>query len=310
MDLVVFPKEEMVIALRALRAVASANGAFTQAEADLVEGLARLHGENIDAGTLAPITPSEVAQVIRDPHRRKRVVQLAIVTSLIEGPPGVETDRAVAELACALEVPDGGVRVIHDVVGGHAMLVRFDIARRMYRFVTRDEGFPAWIDLAKPALGLGEDEAVAARYRALGDCAPGTLGRALHAHYVDHGFRLPGESSGIPERMIFHDVGHVLSGYGVDPQGEIQQAAFQAGFVRHDGFLFLLFGILQFHIGIRLTPIAASERGFFDVQRVLQAVARGAKCKIDLSDGFDLFAHAHEPLAVLRERWGIPPLAG
>jgi hypothetical protein len=38
------------------------------------------------------------------------------------------------------------------------------------------------------------------------------------------------------ERGIFHDVGHVLAGHPTDARGEIQQAAFQAGFTRKDGF--------------------------------------------------------------------------
>ena len=55
-----------------------------------------------------------------------------------------------------------------------------------------------------------------------------------------------------------------------------------------------------------MTPIAKSERGLFDVRRVLRALARGAACRVDFSDHFDLFAYAAEPLAELRVRWGVP----
>jgi ubiquinone biosynthesis protein Coq4 len=108
--------------------------------------------------------------------------------------------------------------------------------------------------------------------------------------------------------MVFHDLGHVLSGYGTDPQSEIQQAAFQAGFVRRDGFTFLLFGILQFHIGMRITPVAKGYQGLFDVSRVLTALRRGAACKADLSHGYDLFADKNRPLDEVRRELGIPPL--
>lgn len=114
-----------------------------------------------------------------------------------------------------------------------------------------------------------------------------------------------GEKGGIPERMMFHDVGHVISGYGVDPRGEIRQAAFQAGYARSDGFVFLLFGIVQFHIGLRVTPVAQGERGYFDVLDVLRALARGAACRVDFSDHFDLFQHAHEQVGALRSRWAV-----
>jgi hypothetical protein len=108
--------------------------------------------------------------------------------------------------------------------------------------------------------------------------------------------------------MVFHDLGHVLAGYGTDPQSEIQQAAFQAGFARRDGFSFLLFGILQFHMGMRVTPVAKGHRGLFDVPLVLTALQRGASCNIDLSDGYDVFASKDRPLEELRAELGISPL--
>ena len=108
--------------------------------------------------------------------------------------------------------------------------------------------------------------------------------------------------------MVFHDIGHVLAGYDTDPQGEIQQAAFQAGFARRDGFSFLLFGILQFHLGMRITPVAKGYHGLFDVNRVLTALYRGASCKVDISEGFDVFAYKDRPLDEVRAELGIPPL--
>lgn len=92
----------------------------------------------------------------------------------------------------------------------------------------------------------------------------------------------------------------------MDPQGEIQQASFQAGFARTDGFVFLLFGILQFHLGLRVTPIAKGQHGLFDVPKVLNRLQRGASCKMDLSDHFDFFRYAPERLDVLRARWEVP----
>ncbi|HKU38420.1 MAG TPA: hypothetical protein VJR89_09745, partial [Polyangiales bacterium] len=99
------------------------------------------------------------------------------------------------------------------------------------------------------------------------------------------------------------------SGYDTDPAGEMRQAAFQAGFVRNDGFAFLFFGVIQFHLGIRITPVAEPERGLFDVEGVLTALARGAACRADLSDHWDFWGSATRPLSVLRDSLGIPPLA-
>jgi hypothetical protein len=308
MDLKVFEPHELPLVLRALRDIALANDEFTEAEADFIEGVAKLHELQVVARELLPLDLTELARVLVDPQRRKRAVQLAMIVSLVEGEADPRGSRAVRRLAAALEVPESGLAVLHQLTHGRAMFARFDFLRRMRHFVARSTG-RGMLSLAVPALlGLQEDPQVAARYWQLGKLPPGTLGRELYDHYREHGFAFPGEKHGIPEEMLFHDVGHVFSGYDVDPQGEIQQAAFQAGFVRNDGFLFLLFGVLQFHLGLRLTPIAKAEHGYFDVSKVLRAVERGAACKVDFSDHFDFFAYAAQPLARLRTEFGIPPL--
>ncbi len=182
------------------------------------------------------------------------------------------------------------------------------MARRMRRFTQRLHGFPGFGKLMLSLIGIGgEDPALAASYQALEACAPATFGRAIFDHFRKHGFAFPGEKHGIGA-MVFHDIGHVLSGYGAEPEEEIQQAAFQAGFTRNDGFLFLFFGILQFHLGMRLTPVAKGWRGLFDVKAVLRAAERGAACRVDLGAGFDHFAYIHMPLDDLRRELGVPPV--
>jgi len=309
MDVAVFEPHELPLVLGALRDVALANDVFSDAETQLVEGLARLHGHPLRAADLPRVSLEALAKALTDPHRRKRAVQLAIIMSLVEGQPIEAGSRAVSKLASALEVSEQGLRVLDRVTHDRAMLARFDMVRRVQRFVGHNGG-PSFLRVAVPTLlGLGRDERLASRYRALAELPSGTLGRGLYDHYRRNDFALPGERGGMPELMLFHDVGHVVSGYGVDPRGEIQQAAFQAGFARNDGFVFLLFGILQFHLGLRVTPVARGEQGYFDVSRVLRALARGAACKIDFSDHFDFFRYAAEPLSSLRATWGVPEAA-
>jgi hypothetical protein len=308
MELKVFAPQELDAVLRALRNVALANDRFTDAERALVEGVAHVHEVEIDADELEPISFDEVARVVVDPHRRKRAVQLAIVTALVEGTPSDATEKAVREFASALGLDEEGLDVLYEVTHGRALLARIDMFRRFTRFLRNAKGFPGILKFALPLFGFGAgDERLAARYRALGDCARGTMGRALYDHFVENEFEFPGEPGGIP--LVFHDVGHILSGYGTDPQGEIQQAAFQAGFARRDGFTFLLFGILQFHVGMRITPVAKGYYGLFDVPLVLTALHRGASCKVDLSEDYDIFADKDRPLDEVRRELGILPLS-
>ncbi|MDF3067877.1 MAG: hypothetical protein K0R38_3478 [Polyangiaceae bacterium] len=306
MDIRIFDSRELPLVLGALRGVALANDRLTDTEAQLLDGLAALHGSSLREGDVPNTSAAELSRAVSDPHKRKRIVQLAIVTSLVEGRPGEASVEAVRELSQALEVPEEGLRVLDRVAHERAMLARLDMVRRVQRFATHNDG-PSFLRVAIPTLlGLGQNPKLAARYQALADLPVGTLGRGLYDHYRSHDFALPGEKGGLPELMLFHDVGHVVSGYGVKPQDEIQQAAFQAGFARTDGFVFLLFGILQFHLGLRITPVAKGEQGLFDVPKVMAALARGAACRMDFSDRFDFFAHAPESLEVLRKRWEIP----
>jgi hypothetical protein len=306
MDLKIFAPSELDAVLRALRHVATVNDCFTDAERALIDGVARIHDVAIDVDALEPIPFEELACIVVDPHHRKRAVQLAMVMALVEGAPSRATERTVRRLALALEIDEEGLSVLYEMTHGRALMARFDMFRRVSRFLRNAHGFPGFLGMALPLFGLSGDESVAARYRALGSCAPGSFGRALYDHFVDNDFKFPGEPGGIP--MVFHDVGHVLSGYSTDPQSEIQQAAFQAGFARRDGFSFLLFGILQFHTGMRITPVAKGYYDLFDVRRVLRALERGAACKVDISEGWDVFAHKDRSLEELRAALGIPPL--
>jgi hypothetical protein len=306
MDLKIFAPRELDAVLRTLRHVAVMNDRFTDAERALVEGVARIHGVELDADLLAPIAFDEVARVVSDPHCRKRAVQLAMVTALVEGTPSQETFAAVRELAAALEIDEAGIEVLYEVTYGQAFFARVDMFRRVSRFIRNADDFPGVFKMVMPMLRIGGDAIMAARYRALESCSPGTLGRAVYDHFIENEFKFPGEPGGIP--MVFHDIGHVISGYATDPEGEIQQAAFQAGFARRDGFAFLLFGILQFHVGLRITPVAKGYRGLFDVPKVLTALARGAACRVDFSRGYDVFANKDRSLDEVRRELGVPPL--
>jgi len=306
MELKIFPPNELDAVLRALCNVAIANDRFTDAERALIRGVALIHDVTLDLQALEPIAFDELAEIIVDPHRRKRAVQLAMVMALVEGTPSQHTERAVRRLAAALDIDEEGLAVLYEMTHGRAVIARVDMFRRVSRFLRNAKGFPGFLGMALPMFGLSGDESMAARYRSLGNCARGSFGRAVYDHFMDNEFKFPGEPGGIP--MVFHDVGHVLSGYGTDPQSEIQQAAFQAGFARRDGFSFLLFGILQFHTGMRITPVAKGYCDLFDVPLVLAALQRGASCKVDISEGFDVFAYKDRPLEEVRAELGIPAL--
>ena len=62
-------------------------------------------------------------------------------------------------------------------------------------------------------------------------------------------------------------------------------------------------------VGRSVTPVAAPETGLFDVDLVLRALTRGARCKVDLSDHWDFWKEVEKPLEQVRAEYDIPPLA-
>jgi hypothetical protein len=310
MDIAVFPPEELPFALGAVRAVEPEP---TPPQDRFLEVLGRLHSQPIDPRALPTPSLDDLAGIIKDPHRRKRLLQLALVMTTIDGEVGRAPAASVARLAAALGVDERGVSTLHKLAAHHDNLARIDLLRRVggriFGGVYREGGIGGVGKLLAAGFGGGENPETSRRFNRLGLLPEGSFGRAIWEHWVANDFALPGQAGGLPDVAIFHDVGHVLSGYGTDPEGEIQQAAFQAGFIRNDGFMFLFFGIVQFHLGIRITPIAPAEIGYLDIEKVMTALGRGAQCTADLSDRWDFWAHAERPLAELRAELHIPPLA-
>jgi hypothetical protein len=310
MDIEVFPASELPIALGAVRAI---DPAPTPVQDRFLETIARLHRTSLDARTLPVPSPAALAAAITDPHRRKRLLQLAVVMTMVDG----EVERApaasVAALARTLGVDEAATDTLRSLAAHRQLLTRVDLTRRLLgRYLAEawhEEKLGGLRRMMGPLLGSQPDEPeVSWRYKQLGLLPEGTFGRAFWQHCTTRRFGFPGEPSGIPERMVFHDLGHVLSGYDTNPEGEIQQAAFQSGFIRNDGFAFLFFGIIQFHLGVKITPIAEPEVGYLDVDKVLTALQRGAACRVDLSDHWDFWPAFSRPLEEVRAELGIPAL--
>jgi hypothetical protein len=311
MDLVVLDRKQTPFALRALRGVVASNGTVTPSERRFIEVVGELHGTKVDVDALAAVTPGEVGEAITEPHQRKRVVQLAAIAAMVEGDVTASEVAAVRALASGLRVEEAALRVLDNIAADHRLLTRFDMMRRImgkYGSQAYQEEGLTGVRKMLSFFGGGEDAEVTWKYKQLGLLPEGTLGREFWEHCTKNKFSMPGEKGGIPERMVFHDFGHVLAGYDTRPESEIQQGAFQGGFVREDGFAFLMFVVIQFHLGVKVTPVSDGYTGLFDVPKVLRAAQRGSACKVDLSDRWDPFAVADAPLEQIRAEYGIPAL--
>ena len=68
-----------------------------------------------------------------------------------------------------------------------------------------------------------------------------------------------------------------------------------------------MFVLLQFHAGIRMTPITKARTGFFNAEKALVALQRGAAMNLDLTDGWDYWPVMGEQVEDLRKRYNVLP---
>ena len=299
--------------LRAMKTVAMADGVLDASELHMMASVQGMIGTTYVVEELSPITPAELARAFPDPQLRRQLVQGLIVVSLIDGNASAPETDLVEQFAEALEVSAPEVKNLRHVLKGEILQLRLDLVRRFWlrpkvSEIWNGEGIRGLLTFAGGMIGTYENAELAARYRALEQYPAGSLGRAYWEYCHHNGFALPGEKGGAPEQILFHDCAHILSGYGTAPDEEVQVACFSAGFQRREPWLFVFFVLLQFHVGIRMTPITKARTGFFHPEKALIAIRRGAAMKVDLNDGWDYWPVMGEQVEELRRRYNILPV--
>jgi hypothetical protein len=311
MDIDVFAPEELNMVVRAIRTALRPVGKLDGSEKMFVQTFCTITRAPWMGGEEpAPIPPEQV--VVDGAHRRKRLIQLASLAALFSSPVRLESVQFVEALAKALGVSDPVIAVLDAMARGKTLKARLLTIRRGMRALLKEayvaEGA---IGVARFAAALLVRAAVNRdkmwSYKRLGLLPQGTLGRTYWEHLTRLGYAFPGEPAGIPESVAYHDVGHVLSGYDTTPAGEIQQGCFQGGNRREDGFFFIQFAVLQFHHGIRLTPAAQGEVGYFHPVKVLWAIHRGASCGVDITHQWNYWPLMPLSLSEARARCGLLP---
>lgn len=296
--------------LGVVKGVALADGALAPEEIALLDAAGRALGISDGAGVPA-FSPEAAAAALASPVARERAVQAAIFVSMIDGRAADEEVREVERYAAALGVTDPRIHNLRQLARGQVKRMWIDLARRsfarpVFERALRERGLGGLWEIAAPMVGLGKDPELARRFIALGELPEGTLGHAYFRFIVDNDLGFPGEGP-VAADGVWHDLTHVLAGYGTDPRGEISVVSFVAGYRREDPFFWLFTITLQFHLGIKVSPYSPGEIGRVDPEDVLRALRRGMAVTRDLSDGWDYFPELARPLEDVRRDLGVPP---
>ncbi|HEU4413005.1 MAG TPA: TerB family tellurite resistance protein [Polyangiaceae bacterium] len=298
--------------LRAMATVARADGRVDPAELALVQAAARALGVSIEGPeALAPIEPAALADALPDPAHRLIALQAMILTALMDGDASGREADAVRRFAESLGVDEPRVANLRQLAEGRTRALWLDLARRsfarpIFEQTLRAKGLGGVWKIVGPLVGLAKDHDLARRYNDLGRLPEGTLGRAYWRFVVDHELGFPGEGV-VAEEGVWHDLSHVLGGYGVDPSGEVSVVSFIAGYKRDDPFFWLFTIALQFHLGVKVSPYSPRGKGHFDPELVRRAFARGRRVNRDLSTEWGYAADLARPLDEVRRDLGVPP---
>ena len=257
----------------------------------LIQVLQNHLGSNIDISTLQDISPEALAVEISDPWVRQQLVRVLIVAALVDMKPTKEQVKTIRAYAETLEIEnEKGIRVLDLYVRGAHMRLRRHLAINGHavpqiKVAAKKESRWGMLAMIARILGLTENKELAQKYRKMLAYPKGTLGR-IYAEFIVHNeFGFPGEKGTPVEVLAIHDLCHIIGGYGTDAVNEIQAVAFQAGHLSYAGFNYLLLGILQFHLGLRVSPLVHGTTAQLDIEAAFKALLKGLRMTADLSGG-------------------------
>jgi tellurite resistance protein len=315
MELIIPPTELLPFGLRAMKMVAMANGEFAERERGILDAAQTMFGSDHDVDALEPITPEQLADKVTDPAMRLQLLRGMMVMSMADGEADAKELEVVEGFRSGFGIESEDMEAFRKVAEGHLLAARFDVMRRFWardRIIdgVKEKGAMWLVKGIASLAGIAEDRELAAKYRALGEYPEGTLGRAYYDFMTSNEFSMPGEKGSPPEVICLHDLTHVLGDFGTDPASEMQVTAFHCGYRKDNPFVFILFSMMQFNLGIRMTPIAETATLNFDPPKMLDALRRGAAMNADLTDGsWDYWADLELPLEQVRAKFNIPPKA-
>jgi hypothetical protein len=308
--------EQAQLILGAMQQVATAHRTEPLTDADRVALTATHHylfrsTDPLDPAALPDTIPIVLDAALDDPALADHAAQLLTVMAVVDGTVDDAKIEVVEEYASALGVAADYVRQLAELGRRNLQWVAADVQRQNLKSITGralDVPIDEWI---MPYGGGHADEALAARYRALGDLPAGTFGRTFFDFYSTYGFTFPGEPTGLNAQFATpHDSTHVLSGYDTSPQGELLVSTFTAGMHPHEPMSgHILPVIITWHMGIELIKFTGSYTGALDPEKFFVAWERGGEVTTDVFlPEWDFWASASRPLAELRTEYAIPAL--
>jgi hypothetical protein len=322
--------EESRATARGIATAISPPGGLTPLQAILLKSVFRaMTGTDVDLRDTAPMGPNEFAQHLarRTEMFRTRGVQVMLLGALILRPLPPEVVTRIRNYARALGVDETMIPVAQRFAEGSLGLAGVDFERNGYTAdwdPSEADALHVTRELSAAWDAAVDDPELAGRWEALGDLAPGTLGRAVWQLYRARGFEFPGRPGSAPPLLAQHDWVHVVADYGTTVESELEVFALIAR--ANDNMR--AFSLLAMVISLFETGYLRTGAGLFEAApgylsrdnavavRMADGMRRGALCRdLETRDDsvdflqVDWFALADHPLTEVQERFNLQPKA-
>lgn len=300
--------ENLLPILRAFKTISIADGNVEARKRAFVETFAKdAHYPSFDFESIETISAEVLAEAISQQDIRLAIVQRMVIIALLDEEAHPQEIEQLRIFAKVLQVDEPAIHQMKLAAGQQTKRLAFDLLRhgflaQVFRTEWKAHGFGGILRGVRSMSG-GKNDATATKFRALRELPAGTLGQHYIAYMETNKFPLPGEPKGAPEMLIFHDIGHALTGYSTDVPGEMRMAGFEAGYMKNDGFGVVALALFGFHLGLPLPNIAAC-RGGFDWNAVDEGYRLGSRLNVELR-GWDPWPYMDQPLAKVRAELGV-----
>jgi len=260
----------------------------------------------VDPRSVQPLGPDEASEQLDDEVLRTRVFHLMVVAEFCRHPLTRSQVLRTEDYARAFGISDEGQRLARDLMAAGNAVAEADYLR-----IFNDHR----LELEEPVLahhgdggaGTVPDE-VFERLTHLGDCPPGSLGRAFAEFYAANGLELPGPDDPYAGVFVAHDMSHVIAGYEATGLEEVALGAMQIGIADTEVHWVQFLGNIGVHEArfIHHTdgPPVLAAPGAMEV--LAHAFDRGSATAEDFTL-VDHLSMVDLPLEEVRERFGVPP---
>lgn len=308
-------RKESDAILGAMRQVALAGGdAITHADTVSILAAARYllrRRDLADIGTLAAVEPADLVATLKERGVAGEAVKYLAIMALVDGRLDERKLARVLDYARALDVEADYLTELVEAASGHLAWATADMGRKNFDSVLSrsSEG----LDPEKWVRPYGEphaDEALVARYEALGRLPQNSFGKALWDFDKRNGYPFPGDPTALNANFgTPHDSTHVISGYDTSARGELLVSTFTAGMHPINPMSgHILPVIFFFHFGEQLNDVGHAGKGGLDPDEFWHAWARGAEMTADLFDPqWTVWEWVDKDLAEVRRRFNVSP---